>query len=80
MNTNNSDSCLNNCTRAKCGDGYIEVNVEQCDDGNVENVDGCSSRCKKENIVVYIPSCGDGQINTNEECDDGNLEAGDGCD
>lgn len=34
----------NTCT-AVCGDGR-KVSVEECDDGNKENNDGCSSLCK----------------------------------
>ncbi|MBD3247473.1 DUF4215 domain-containing protein [Candidatus Pacearchaeota archaeon] len=30
-----------------CGDGYVEGN-EECDDGNTENGDGCSSNCRLE--------------------------------
>src|SRR4030042_4391531 len=29
-NSNNTDSCLNNCTDAACGDGYVRGGVEQC--------------------------------------------------
>jgi len=44
-----------------CGDGETNGN-EQCDDGNNQNGDGCSSVCKHE-------SCGDGIVNGSEECD-----------
>jgi cysteine-rich repeat protein len=35
------------CT-PKCGDGNIDVATEECDDGNLADGDGCSSKCKKE--------------------------------
>jgi cysteine-rich repeat protein len=31
-------------------------------------------------IDAFLPSCGDGAIDTGEACDDGNTTAGDGCD
>ncbi|CAK72853.1 unnamed protein product (macronuclear) [Paramecium tetraurelia] len=31
-----------------CGDGYLAQQLEQCDDGNLENNDGCSEICKVE--------------------------------
>jgi uncharacterized repeat protein (TIGR01451 family) len=31
-----------------CGDGIIQAGHEECDDGNKENGDGCSSLCKNE--------------------------------
>ena len=30
----NTDECLSNCKLATQGDGYVQVGVEQCDDGN----------------------------------------------
>lgn len=57
-----------------CGDGMVNQASEQCDDGNNDNGDGCSSDCEKE------PTCGDGKVNQpSEECDDGNNNDGDGC-
>jgi fibro-slime domain-containing protein len=36
----------------RCGDGVRQAsNGEQCDDGNTKSRDGCSSTCKKEDIV-----------------------------
>ena len=68
---------------AKCGDGFVQNYVEECDDGNVENLDGCTSKCTDEYFFGPFPPvyhCGDGIMYDNEECDDGNTEAGDGCD
>ncbi len=73
-NTSNRDACLNNCTNAVCGDGYVRTGVEQCDDGNTRNGDGCSSTCQNE-----PPVCGNGRVESGEQCDDGNTRNGDGC-
>jgi cysteine-rich repeat protein len=54
-----------------CGNGHVDPG-EQCDDGNNENGDGCSSSCQRE--------CGNGQLDPGEQCDDGNKINGDGCD
>ncbi len=54
-----------------CGDG-IAQSVEQCDDSNLVNGDGCSSTCTCE-------ACGDGYKCKSEQCDDGNVVNGDGC-
>jgi cysteine-rich repeat protein len=57
-----------------CGNGNVEC-VEQCDDGNETNADGCDNNCT-------VPTCGNGVFTpeTGEVCDDGNLMSGDGCD
>ncbi len=56
-----------------CGNG-IKESGEQCDDGNTNNYDGCSSTCQEES-----PVCGNGRIETGEQCDDGNTNSNDGC-
>lgn len=58
-----------------CGNSQIETG-ETCDDGNIQNSDGCSSTCQTEQTA---PVCGNGQIEAGEECDDGNIQPGDGC-
>ena len=45
---------------------------EQCDDGNTDNCDGCSSTCQWE-------ECGNGVLECGEHCDDGNTANCDGC-
>ncbi|HOU93867.1 MAG TPA: DUF4215 domain-containing protein, partial [Polyangiaceae bacterium] len=57
---------------SRCGDGYLSAD-EACDDGDLEDGDGCGGDCERER-------CGDGLLAMLEECDDGNLEDGDGCD
>ena len=58
------------CT--SCGDNSQQAS-EGCDDGNLVDGDGCSSRCTIE------PFCGDGNVDPGEGCDDGNTMSGDGC-
>lgn len=42
-------SCNKNCTASKCGDGYKNpLSVEECDDGNSKDLDGCSKNCMFE--------------------------------
>jgi cysteine-rich repeat protein len=40
-------TCDSKCHLIDCGDGRLE-DTEQCDDGNVINLDGCDSECKFE--------------------------------
>jgi uncharacterized repeat protein (TIGR01451 family) len=58
-----------------CGNGIIESG-EECDDGNNDNGDGCSSICE---IEIPEPICGDGVLDSGEECDDGNSDDYDLC-
>jgi cysteine-rich repeat protein len=53
----------------RCGNG-VATPPEQCDDGNTDPADGCTSACT---------ICGDGIVTPPEQCDDGNLIDGDGC-
>jgi len=57
---------------AKCGNGRLESG-EECDDGNTNDCDGCSARCRMET------GCGDGAVCGTEQCDDGNAADCDGC-
>jgi cysteine-rich repeat protein len=59
-----------------CGDGLLDT-VEQCDDGNTADGDGCSASCRCENPGCAI--CGNAIIEEGEQCDDGNTTDGDGC-
>ena len=53
-----------------CGNGAPDPG-EECDDGNADDGDGCTSQCTL---------CGNGTTSPPEGCDDGNLVSGDGCD
>jgi cysteine-rich repeat protein len=76
-----------------CGDGLLmsetRPNVSYCDDGNLDNGDGCNSSCSIE--IGYTCSggsqeqpdscfeiCGDGINSQNIGCDDGNTLDSDG--
>lgn len=61
------------------------ADFEKCDDGNLENGDGCSSVCQIETGYVCFNSpsdcstnCGD-SIAIGEECEDKNDHDNDGC-
>jgi cysteine-rich repeat protein len=55
--------------RTLCGNGILDPG-EQCDDGNLNPFDGCTTTCTL---------CGNGVITPPEQCDDGNLVNGDAC-
>lgn len=72
-----------------CGDGVINVDGEECDDGNTIPGDGCTGLCKIEadylcpidgQPCVSQLVCGNGEKERGEVCDDGNNVADDGCD
>lgn len=72
----------------QCGNHNVEP-TEECDDGNADAGDGCSSGCMVEDGWSCTPqsvqpttcdtTCGDGFARGIEGCDDGGLEDGDGC-
>jgi fibro-slime domain-containing protein len=70
-----------------CGNGMIDQDTEECDDGNTLPGDCCSGACKVEPYCVCPKGeachttivCGDGMRGPGEACDDGNTVSGDGC-
>lgn len=58
-----------------CGDSYVNVGVEECDDWNGINTDACTATCT-------VAPCGDGftQGSNNEDCDITSAVPGTGCD
>ena len=94
-NINNNDACTNQCLNNICGDGYLNVGVEQCDTtipsgktcqslGFVSGklscvVPGSLNSCTFDTSLCSL--CGNGVINKDkgEECDDGNTNNNDGC-
>ena len=40
-----TDACLPGYVAARCGDGIVHEGVEQCDDGNNLDGDGCEADC-----------------------------------
>jgi cysteine-rich repeat protein len=70
------DACRTDCRYPRCADSVVDTG-EECDDGNTDPCDGCSSTCTIEPGLgcgdgVPVPACG-------EQCDDANAVAGDGC-
>jgi cysteine-rich repeat protein len=60
----NNPSTVIQIASARCGNGIVE-GTEECDDGNLNNNDACTSACKNA-------QCGDGILRTGvEECDNG---------
>lgn len=65
----------------------MRAGLEECDDGNANDFDGCSGNCVLEpgfacvgsNPDVCTRLCGNGTVDFGEECDDGNNTSGDGC-
>lgn len=47
------------CKAAKCGDGFMQVGSEECDDGNMSEADMCTTKCK-------APTCSDAAKNGSE--------------
>ncbi|WP_045118909.1 DUF4215 domain-containing protein [Haliangium ochraceum] len=43
-NFSNADDCVNGCVEASCGDGFVRVGVEECDDGSAGSAT-CSPDC-----------------------------------
>ncbi|MEM9192756.1 MAG: DUF4215 domain-containing protein [Myxococcota bacterium] len=74
-------------TVVSCGDSLLGAG-EDCDDGNTNNDDGCSSSCEVEanfacveagTPCIQIVTCGNARIEGDETCDDRNTTSGDGC-
>ena len=42
------NACRTTCDLAYCGDGVIQEDFEDCDDGNNQGGDGCSAKCQVE--------------------------------
>ena len=65
-NQSQEDECLNDCTKAACGDGHVQAGVEICDDGvNDGAYGGCEADCSAK-----APHCGDGELQLDyEDCD-----------
>lgn len=58
------------CTAPTCGDGHIDFQIEDCDDGNtVDDGNGCSAQCTHNNV------CGNHVVEDLVEfCDDGGVD------
>ncbi len=60
-----------NAAPIRCGDGSVDPG-EECDDGNLNDLDACSRQCRRAR-------CGDGVRQEGEACDDGNIANTDAC-
>ncbi len=88
--TTSQVTCIDSTAAQVCGNGMPETG-EECDDGNVNNGDGCSSNCTVDSgfncngnpstctTIIPEPVCGNSEIESGEVCDDGNANNGDGC-
>lgn len=83
---NDGSTNVDGSTMNQCGNA-LKSSAEQCDDGNLDDGDGCSAECMLESgFVCEFPGfpcrtteCGDGRKESGEDCDDGNTEGDDGC-
>ena len=59
MANNNNGDCTTLCKFAVCGDGLVhlgEGSLEDCDDGNADEADGCRSDCVALFRTVFVTS------------------------
>jgi cysteine-rich repeat protein len=70
VNFGETAACNIDCTNAGCGDGKVNLVLqEQCDDGNAVDQDACKNNCK-------INYCGDGVPGgPGEACDTGGVSS-----
>ena len=70
-----------------CGDGILQIESEECDDGGTDNGDGCPAACELEDgfgcqvpvggrTVCRNRTCGDGIRVPGEDCDSGSSSFG----
>ena len=71
-----------------CGDGELNQDWEDCDDGNPLPGDGCTGMCKVEAHYTcptagepceFLLDCGNGITEPGETCDDGDEDNDNGC-
>jgi cysteine-rich repeat protein len=62
---------LGDACDVECGDSEVDADEEECDDGNLDDTDECTTLCQ-------YAVCGDGifQPVTGEQCDDGGEDGG----
>jgi cysteine-rich repeat protein len=79
-----ADDCLSTCVLNRCGDGFLNPNAEQCDDGVNGGEDrNCTEECSwatcGDGRTCVAPDCTSGPTGGAEECDDGNAIETDAC-
>ncbi len=86
-NGDNNDDCDNNCqwvALEECGDGIVQSEYEQCDNGKTPKYSGAEVNSDAPNAECRTnctwERCGDGIFDSFiEACDDGNNVNGDRC-
>ena len=67
-----TDMCLSTCRSAQCGDGFLNIGSESCDDGE-GNSDAPNANCRTD---CKPKRCGDGILDDAvEQCDDGEANS-----
>jgi len=67
-NSSNTDACLNNCVKARCGDNYVRTSVITYDPAVDPVVPfGCVNGDEAE-CTVAAEGCDDGNSNNNDSC------------
>jgi hypothetical protein len=64
-------TCNSNCTKAMCGDGYLNMAAgEQCESNGIDSVECNGTLCT-------VPRCGDGYVNmaAGEQCDSSGVDS-----
>lgn len=74
-NEDETDDCISDCRAARCGDGHVQLGVEDCDEGE-NNADDQADACR---LTCQQAHCGDSVVDSGEGCDDGNDIQSDGC-
>lgn len=62
-----NDSCNN--VLGSCGDGYVDPATEECDDGNTDDGDCCSSACTLDDEGVTCGSDSNNECTEPDTCD-----------
>lgn len=81
-NRNDYDACTNRCQVNRCGDGFVQLGVEECDEGALNGqactgadygstCSACTSQCRL--TASSGGYCGDNHRNGGEQCDGGDL-------
>jgi cysteine-rich repeat protein len=54
VNDGSYGRCAPGCRYAPhCGDGIVQLGLEECDDGNTDETDTCSNACRS---MLWLPA------------------------